>query len=287
MLLSGGLDSFCGAVDRLPTAKTRLHVGHRDAATSVRHAQKQVRAWLTGQVKEFSWYSHELREAVGKVENTTRTRSLLFMTMAIAAATGCGADRVVVPENGFTSMSLPLVPSRGGALSTKSTHPHTFDQLNALVADAGIGVLVENPYIGLTKGEFLAKAASGAPGTFLDATKDTLSCAKLDSGRFAKGSPNLNCGLCYACIVRRGAYLGAGLTDPTEYLLDRLTGDGRRALIEKRRDDIWAITYSARQPAPTIDDLIATASWPETTDLDAILDLVHRGRQELHNVPLP
>jgi 7-cyano-7-deazaguanine synthase in queuosine biosynthesis len=286
MLLSGGLDSFCGAVDRLSTVASRLHIGHRDAATSVRHAQIETHKWLGDQSSDFSWLSHDLRETARKKENTTRTRSLLFMAMAIAAATGCGASTVIVPENGFTSMNVPLLPSRGGALSTKSTHPFTFHLVNQLMAHIGITVEVVNPYIHLTKGEFLKQAAANAPDGFIDATQHTLSCAKLDAGRFKGGQPNLNCGLCYACRVRRGAFIAANIPDPTEYLVHRLKGREQKKLLSKRHDDLWAIDLASNKEV-TEDDLISSASWPPGADLDDILALVRRGRRELNSVPLP
>jgi 7-cyano-7-deazaguanine synthase in queuosine biosynthesis len=290
MLLSGGLDSFCGAVDHLATATDRVHIGHRDSATSVKHAQRTIHTWLTTQVPEFTWMREELRPRPRKRENTTRTRSLLFMAMAIAAADGTKAPSVIVPENGYTSLNLPLAPSRGGALSTKSTHPWTFHLINQALQHAGISVEVTNPYLHMTKGELLKQALATAPDGFLDTTKDTLSCAKLDSGRVKKalgGDPNINCGLCYACLVRRGSYVGAGVTDPTDYLVNRLTTKTALTRFRNRRhDDLWALELAQKRTL-TEDDLIASASWPPGYDITAALGLVNRGRQELFSVPLP
>lgn len=287
MLLSGGLDSFCGAVDHLSTATTRVHVGHRDSATSVKHAQHSIRAWLSSQVPEFTWLRDELRPRDRKLENTTRTRSFLFMAMAIAAADGVNAPAVVVPENGYTSLNVPLVASRGGALSTKSTHPWTFHLINQVLTETGINVEVTNPYLNLTKGELLKRALTTAPAGFLDATKYTLSCAKLDSGRMKKaigGDPNINCGLCYACLVRRGSYDGAGVSDPTDYLVNRLKKPVLKAYRKRRHDDLWALELAEKRTINE-DDLIASASWPPGYDLTAALDLVNRGRKELFGVP--
>jgi 7-cyano-7-deazaguanine synthase in queuosine biosynthesis len=287
MLLSGGLDSFCGAVDQLNTTTTRLHIGHRDSAKSVRHAQSLIARWLTETAPEFAWQRHELGITGRKRENSTRTRSLLFMAMAIAAAVGSGAKTVLVPENGFTSMNVPLIPSRGGSLSTKSTHPWTFHLVQQLLQHASIDVAVTNPHIALTKGELLAKAAKAAPAGFIEASGNTLSCAKLDAGRFRKadgGNPNINCGLCYACLVRRGAYQSAGIADPTDYLVNRLKGPALNALRKRRHDDLWALDL-AEARGLTEDDLISSAAWPADTDLAATLDLVERGRTELFSVP--
>lgn len=287
MLLSGGLDSFCGAVDRLGTASSRLHIGHRDSANSVRHAQTLISSWLSETASGFTWQRHELGITGRKRENSTRTRSFLFMSMAIAAAVGAGARTVVVPENGFTSMNVPLIPSRGGSLSTKSTHPWTFHLMRLLLEHASIDLLVTNPHMALTKGELLAEVAKSAPDGFVEASSKTLSCAKLDGGRFRKsdgGNPNVNCGLCYACLVRRGAYQAAGITDPTDYLVARLKGPALKALKKRRHDDLWALDL-AEARGLTEDDLVTSAAWPPDTDLASTLDLVERGRRELFSVP--
>lgn len=288
MLLSGGLDSFCGAVDHLDRAKDRIHIGHRDSATSVKHAQLTTKAWLSQQLPEFAWLRHELRPRAAKRESTTRTRSFLFMAMAIAAADGTNAPKVIVPENGYTSLNVPLVASRGGALSTKSTHPWTFHLVNQLLTNAGINVDVTNPYLHMTKGDLLKQAVASAPDGFIEATGHTLSCAKLDSGRVKKalgGDPNINCGLCYACLVRRGSYVGAGIDDPTDYLVNRFKKKAHLNAFHKRRhDDLWALELAEKRTI-TEDDLIASASWPPGYDLTAALDLVNRGRQELFSVP--
>lgn len=286
VLLSGGLDSFCGAVDRLSVTGSRLHIGHKDAANAVLHAQREIKAWLKSHNTTFQWLRHDLREARRARENTTRTRSLLFMSMAVAAATGSGAGTVIVPENGYTSVNYPLTPSRVGAHTTKSTHPQTFHLVTQLLDALGIGVTVTNPYANLTKGELLLRAAANAPDGFLAETATTLSCAKLDSGRFKGGNPNLNCGLCYACLVRRGAYIGADMTDPTEYLCERLTGTALDQLHAKRGDDLWSVAF-AKGDLPTEDDLASRGAWPPGHDLTETVDLVRRGRAELHGVPLP
>ena len=214
-------------------------------------------------------------------DHSTRTRSLLFMSLAVAAATAASAPRVIVPENGFTSLNPPMLPSRGGALSTKSTHPWTFLQMNTLLEELAIPVVLENPYARQTKGAILRASYDSGPTSFLSMTVETISCSKLDGGLgYEGGSPNVNCGLCIACLVRRGAFIGAGLDDATEYLIDRVTPAAREKLIKARHADIWAAqTWATREPH--IDDLMVSAPWSPGTDHDVLLDVVNAGRVEL------
>lgn len=288
MLLSGGLDSLCGAVIGLSDRASTLHVGHRDASRAVRHAQEQIRTSLTAASTGFEWRRDDIAVARRKRERSTRSRSLLFMAMGIAAASARNAHEVVVPENGSTSVNYPLTPARAGALTTRSTHPFTFHQLNRIVSALGLRTTIHNPHELTTKGELLAQALTSAQANgvkaFLDLTAQSLSCAKLDSGRYKGGNSNLNCGLCIACLVRRGAYVANDLTDPTAYASQRLSGDSLNRLRNNRRSDLWAVDYAKEHPV-TRSDLVATAPWPDIADLDAYLQVTHRGRQELFHAP--
>lgn len=280
MLLSGGLDSLCGALIGFGKQTSRLHLGHRDQTGAVVRSQERLAASLAGMAPSFTWQRLRLAPRIS-ADHSTRTRSLLFMTLAAAAATACGSTEVIVPENGFTSLNLALIPSRGGALSTKSTHPWTFRQVNALLDDLGIGVTARNPHAAQSKGEMLAAAAAAGVDGFSSLVAETLSCSKLDGGLgYEGGNPNVNCGLCIACLVRRGAFIGSGITDPTEYLIDRVTPNARDKLIAARTSDIWAIR-SWGEKTPTVDDLMVAAPWPPGTDYDAHLGVVMRGRAEL------
>lgn len=280
MLLSGGMDSLCGAVTAFDSHACRLHLGHRDKTGAVVRSQESLATSLAGLAPSFTW--QRIRFALPKsADHSTRTRSLMFMALAAAAATATGAKRVIVPENGFTSLNVALLPSRGGALSTKSTHPWTFLQVNTLMSELGVRVHVSNPHHSQSKGELLAVARSRAIAGFSSLMAETLSCSKLDGGLgYEGGSPNVNCGLCIACLVRRGAFIGAGMDDPTEYLLDRVSTRGRAKLLAARAGDIWAVkTWGEKQP--TVDDLMSAAPWPPGTDYEANLSVVTKGRAEL------
>lgn len=278
-LMSGGLDSLCAALVGLPTHAERLHLGHRDQTRAVAKSQTAVATGLQKVEPAFAW-SRVIFAPRHSSESSTRTRSLLFMALAVAVATGSGAREVLVPENGFTSVNAPLLPSRGGALSTKSTHPWTFNQTNLLMEELGIGVGLVNPHALETKGQMLARAAkTGFPG-FDEVVSKSISCGKMDGRTSKGGNPNLNCGLCIACLVRRGAFFGANRPDPTDYVINRLAPAARARLVERRWSDVLAIdSWATRQP--TVDDLMASAPWPPGTDYDTMVDMVNRGRTEL------
>lgn len=278
-LLSGGLDSFAGAAVTA-AHPGRLYFGHRDGATAVKHAQDEVAHWFQARGQPIQY--RRIHHGIGgpeKVEHSTRSRALMFMVLATALAEASGAARVEVPENGFTSLNPPLGPERGGPLSTRSTHPATFARVNALMAKLHIEIEVSNPHEWLTKGELVRAGAAAMPARFEDGAALTLSCAKLDSGRYKGGDPTVNCGLCVACLVRRASFMAAGIPDRSRYVKDLLIGEPAADLIRNRHDDCAAVAVAV---AAGIDDLaLLSLGLPPTYDIERGVDLCRRGIAEL------
>ncbi len=208
------------------------------------------------------------------------------MTMAVAAASGIGATRVLVPENGFTSINPPLEPSRAGVMTTRSTHPWTFHSLTELLATLGLtGIAVVNPHHDLTKGELLKQAMPADTETDQALAAATVSCAKPNPGRPPGGNPNTQCGVCIACLVRRAAFIAAGLPDQTEYAVKTWAKAPAEAVRHSRRHDI-AAWRSATENGIARHRVLGSAAWPPGTDFDHVLDLVDRGLKELAHVPV-
>ncbi|BCP02621.1 queuosine biosynthesis protein queC [Mycobacterium paraintracellulare] len=285
-LLSGGLDSFMGAVQLMQSGPTPSLTGHKDSATAVRAAQRRTWLWLARSFSPPPSYTRvALTQAGQRLEASSRSRALMFMSLGVAVATGLGARTVVIPENGYTSINLPLRPNRGGALSTRSTHPETLHRFAGILRTLNIDVAVENPYEWMTKGEMMAALAGSAPPDgWQTAAAHTLSCSKLD-GRWFGAPPSFNCGLCVPCMVRRATFLKADVPDGTTYVFDNIAQDQRHKLIEARRGDIEAVKYAI---ASGVDpDAIDAGTWPPGYDLDRAEHLVRRGLDELAMLALP
>jgi 7-cyano-7-deazaguanine synthase in queuosine biosynthesis len=285
MLLSGGLDSLCGAINRRPRTAPGLLLGHAGTENAVRRSQRLVYDVVLA-----------LRPALGSVrvslsakpapEPTSRTRSLLFMALGSAAAADGGT--LAVPENGFTSVNLALQAARGGACSTRSTHPATFRQVNEVLRAAGVPVEVFNPHANETKGQMVRKAATAAG--FQAIAAETISCSKLNGRTYADGDPNAHCGLCVACIVRRAAFIAGGVQDDTKYLVNNLPGPSKARLVQHRQSDVDAVKRATAR-IPSIDEidsrLVAAASWVDDMGRRDAAKVYRKGLQELANVPLP
>ena len=285
-LLSGGLDSLCGALIRLKEPGTPFFLGHADTSTLIRRAQEHLQKHLAEQTTPRIYGQYPLRHRGEVRHRTPKTRSLLFMTMAIAAASGMGATRVLVPENGFTSINPPLEPSRAGVMTTRSTHPWTFYALAELLTTLGLtGISVENPHHSLTKGQLLKQAMPAATAADQALAAATVSCAKPNPGRPPGGNPNTQCGVCIACLVRRAAFIASGLPDLTEYAVETWAKAPAQAVRRYRRHDI-AAWRSATENGIARHRVLGSAVWPPGTDFDHVLDLVRRGLEELAHVPV-
>lgn len=282
-LLSGGLDSFCGAVVAGPSK--RLFLGHWDNPI-IKGSQNSVARWMRDAFDTaFHYEQIRITQGARKREPSSRSRSLLFMALAVAKAEVGGAQTVEIPENGFTSINPPLGPERGGALSTRSTHPTTISRFNAMVAAVGLNVTAAVPHGDLTKGQLVALAeGQGRPG-FRDGVAATLSCGKLDGRTYKGGNPNHHCGLCYPCIVRRGGIQAAGLDDITPYLSETLTGAALAKLRRNRAPDIEAVRRAVASGFSE-ELLLSVGPFPEDHDLDQAAELCEAGLAELSHVLL-
>jgi hypothetical protein len=163
-LFSGGLDSFIGAIDLLEAGENPLLVSH-SWVTSVSGHQNECTMALEKEYGEARIRRMESRAGLPKQivkgvegENTERSRSFLFFSLAAFAASGFGKEEtpIFVPENGLISLNIPLDPLRLGSLSTRTTHPYYMRMYNKLLSKLGIPAKVTNPYGYETKGEMVA-----------------------------------------------------------------------------------------------------------------------------------
>ena len=208
-LLSGGVDSLIGAIDLTKDGKVPLFVSKIVAGDKT--LQKEIAKGLGAEARHLQW-SFNCRPA-NEREGSTRGRSIIFFAYALLAASALpefGKTRVsiFVPENGFISLNVPLSVGRVGSLSTKTTHPIYMSGLQNSWNSVGIDVDLRMPfdYQFKTKGELVLECRDQRIlKRFLG---DSTSC-----GRYQR--KKTHCGSCVPCLVRRGAFLRAGIKDPT------------------------------------------------------------------------
>lgn len=231
-LFSGGLDSFAGAIDAFgrepvpPIFVSQVDAGNSGTVDTLvdlleaRHQQTcRVLRWgVSSRADAFG------PGFTGQGELTMRARSFLFFVASVLVATAYGSRRVLVPENGFISLNVPLDPWRLGALTTRTTHPFVIARFNDLLGAMGLSMRLENPFQALTKGEMLAQCAdqdllwSGLPST--------VSCSKPRYVRRYRAEFGAShCGTCWPCLIRRAAVQRAfpSRDDPTSYVTPGLS----------------------------------------------------------------
>ena len=210
-MLSGGLDSFIGAIDLLTVNERKvvfvnLHGSGSSFEKNFNDAQDALcNSFNLSKTKElFRSYNVTLR---GGRENTTRSRSFMFFTHALALAT-CYKNprRLVIPENGTISLNVPLTSGRYGSCSTRTTHPYYISGLQRIIDGLGLRIKIENPYQFFTKGEMIENCKNKA--LLEESVTKTMSCSHPTSARYYQkiGTP-IHCGYCLPCLIRKAAEL--------------------------------------------------------------------------------
>ena len=217
-MFSGGLDSFIGAIDLLEdTNASTLFVSHYGGGKGTKEYQDALKMKFVANygIEERDFHQYYAKVVSG-IENTTRTRSFMFFSHAIAVASTLGKPvRLIIPENGFISLNIPGTFSKLGTSSTRTTHPHYISLFQKLINIIGIEVTLVNPYQFCTKGEMIQNCKNLA---FLEENiTNTMSCSHPDSGRMEGERKPKHCGYCLPCVIRQAAVKKAGIVDGSPY----------------------------------------------------------------------
>jgi Queuosine biosynthesis protein QueC len=196
-LLSGGQDSFVGALDLTSAGGTPLLLSH-SASGATNTAQAKVEEHLRRLHPELRRLKLSARRKTDSVfpgaESSQRSRTLLFVGAACVVAAVGGSDQVWLNENGIMALHLPLTAARIGSLSTHTASPPIVERMRALASDVlGADLRVDNHLVGMTKPEVVARAVDLGAG---DQLQDTVSCWSI-------GRTRTHCGICAPCLLRR------------------------------------------------------------------------------------
>lgn len=241
VLMSGGADSAIGAFLARQRPDAHLLVSHV-GATSVAPIQRGVADRIKQLRPDGSEQRHEQVSFTRRVEqpggyrfpqeNTTRTRSFLFLALGLAFAS-INQIELWIPENGFASLNPPLGPDQLGSVSTRTTHPWFLTEFSRLAAQAGAWAHLSNPFASQTKGEMFRWLADeigdDAASEFL---RGTNSCA-FTSRRWLGVPATDHCGTCFGCLVRRASFAAARLADRTTYVVDAPPSEAAKSQLQR------------------------------------------------------
>ena len=268
-LLSGGVDSLAGAIDLLSGKRKPLFVSQ-----VIRGDKKRQQHFASS----FGEHNH-CQWSIGRLKGTegsTRARSIAFFAFALLASTSISeSDKVaeiVVPENGFISLNVPLDSNRIGSLSTKTTHPVYMLLLQEIWDALGITANLILPYKFKTKGEVLKECKNRK--LLEDLVFETNSCGKYQRHGLR------HCGVCVPCLVRRAAFLEAGLQDNTQ------KGYHHEDISKSNSKDVAAVALAVKQVEISgLNKFIkGNLSFAEPNDRNAYLGVVSRGINELEKL---
>lgn len=279
-LFSGGLDSLIGGVDSIVTNGSVALVGHTDHALVSKTQQNvfdKLKTHFPDSDVDFIQFFLQPKKSA---ENTTRSRSILFLALGTIIASAIKVKNLIVPENGVISLNVPLTYGRIGSLSTKTTHPNTLKLFNDLLTGLKIDVEVINPYQFKTKGEIVRDTKDYE---FIKSTNgETMSCSHSTAARW-KGKPsNEHCGYCLPCLIRRASLYKNNLDDPKNYQND-IHDKSFLKYESKESNDLLAILYSLekQKEESSLTKVISTGPLYPQSDIDKFVELYNRGLLEI------
>jgi hypothetical protein len=286
-LLSGGLDSFSGAIDLLETIQDRIvFVSHYSRGGITKTVQDRIysllRRYYPDRFDSLQFFVQPAEGNIGEIESSQRSRSFLFLSLGVAVASTKNVHMPIhVYENGLLSLNVPLTANRSGGLSTRTTHPYFLLMYQNILDSLGILTSITTPFRFLTKGEILQSTKN--PGLLHEGVKDTHSCSHSTYVRFKSKSMDNHCGYCLPCIVRRAATAYAGLDD-VNYVVDVLKNDLPSNKVEGK--DLYAIKIALRRLDTMSTSLLSqvrTAGPLQGTEeeISQYVDVYRRGMGEL------
>lgn len=197
-LFSGGLDSLCGAVDRLTNTEEKVVLVSHQSQSSTVHTQNQLVCALHEKFPNRLWHYPFVCSLSGShaKEESQRTRAFLYNCIAYAIASVFHQDRIFVYENGVTSVNLSRREDLMNARASRTTHPKTIGLMThflSLVDEKDF--TVSHPYLYKTKADIISSLAKEAPNLISSA----VSCTRA----FKTNGPATHCGECFQCVDRR------------------------------------------------------------------------------------
>ena len=200
ILFSGGLDSLAGALERLVNTDDRVClVSHQSFQPSIIRTQERLANTLRSRFpNRVDHYCFKCSlKGIRALEETQRSRSFLYTSIAFALAYAYKQDRFYVYENGVTSINFSRREDLANARASRTTHPKTIGLLQnlfSLFVDESVSI--EIPFLWKTKTEiFESINASGHP----ELISSAVSCNKT----FQNMEQATHCGQCFQCVDRR------------------------------------------------------------------------------------
>ncbi len=212
-LFSGGLDSLAGITQRLEDTRDQLClVSHQPQPGTARTQNRLVttlKNLYPNRIFHYKFQSN-LTQIAKRVEETQRSRSFLYTSIAYAIGQAFGQDSFFVFENGITSINFSRRQDLSNARASRTTHPQTIYHLRQFFS-----LLLERPFridlpfLWKTKTDIMEMLKNSPHANLIPSS---VSCSKTSRNL----GQSTHCGGCSQCIDRRFAAYGAKADDVDE-----------------------------------------------------------------------
>ncbi len=238
MLFSGGLDSLAGGIELLEHSNRIIClVSHRSGQPGTGKTQdhlfRALKAIFHSRVRHYRFRCSLVSDFGRAVEETQRTRSFLYTSIAYAICNALNQSRFYIYENGVTSINIPRRQDAMNARTSRTTHPKTVAMLQELFSLVqGSKIEIMTPFLFNTKTDVFK--------TFNKYNRQELipsavSCSKT----FLNIKQATHCGGCFQCIDRRLASFACGLNEIDDvgiynhdFINDRNDAEAKTTLID-------------------------------------------------------
>lgn len=221
-LFSGGLDSLVGALEILENNSGKVYLVSHVSQSGIKRTQNQLiealREKWPSRIRHYQFSSHLHR--IKAREETQRSRSLLFGSIAFAIAHTIGLQSINMFENGVTSINFPKRQSLMNGRASRTTHPKTVVLLETLFSlIQGGETCIRNPFLYKTKTDVVTRLEELG---HRELYPSAVSCGVARS----ISAPATHCGGCNQCLDRRFAAYAAEIDEydnGTQYEEDFIT----------------------------------------------------------------
>jgi 7-cyano-7-deazaguanine synthase in queuosine biosynthesis len=277
-LFSGGLDSLCGALELLSSGTDKIILVSHQSKTVTTHTQRALVAALSKKYpRRIHHYSFECTlRGIRAQEESQRTRSFLYTSIAYAIASVCGQNTFHVYENGVTSLNLRRREDQLNARTSRTTHPQTIGKLAdffSLLGESNVSIRL--PFLYHTKTDVVLSLVSRAP----DLISSSVSCTKA----FQTHGQATHCGHCFQCIDRRIAMFGASAQELDHRGL--YSNDIINESVDDREAQTALIDY-VRQAIALSAESTAHFEAEYMSDLAETLDHIYQGESDSDKISL-
>lgn len=209
VLFSGGLDSLAGVIERLEESTEEIClVSHQSGQGGVISTQNKLFEALTekypGRCKHYTFNCG--LHLTPTIDESQRTRGFLYTSVAFVLAHNFKQDTIYVPENGITSLNLPLTQDLMNGRASRTTHPKTIGLLQKLFTLIhGEEFNVIQPFLFNTKTEVIE--------IIKKYHREDLICSSVTCSNTRQSKEKTHCGKCIQCIDRIFATHSVGLQE--------------------------------------------------------------------------